>query len=135
MNEHRHRTYWANIYVGLQEGYDGSTHEMTELLQYCHAFCRKVDTTVSVTPTVFVYSKGSELGAIIGLIHAHSPCREEEISVGVRPEIGPVTNQNASACGFTHFLWRIKDLTSRQQQTRRTLLDWLRMEYAIEKPS
>ncbi len=25
--------------------------------------------------------------------------------------------------------------TSRQQQTERTLLDWLRMEYGIEKPS
>ena len=79
MNEHRLKTYWANIYVGLQEGYDGPTHEMAELLDYCDAFCRKVDTTVSVTPTVFVYSKGSELGAIVGLIHAHSTRREEEI--------------------------------------------------------
>ena len=26
-------------------------------------------------------------------------------------------------------------ITSRQQQTQRTLLDWLRVEYAIEKPS
>ena len=79
MNEHRLRTLLANIYLGLQEGYVGPTHEIAELLEYCAAFCRKVDTTVSVTPTVFVYSKGSELGAIIGLIHAHSPCREEEI--------------------------------------------------------
>src|ERR1039458_6770962 len=34
-----------------------------------------------------------------------------------------------------HFLQRLTVLTSRQQQTQRTLLDWLRMEYAIEKPS
>jgi len=27
------------------------------------------------------------------------------------------------------------EVTSRQQQTQRTLLDWLREEYAIEKPS
>jgi hypothetical protein len=27
------------------------------------------------------------------------------------------------------------EITTRQQQTQRTLLDWLRMEYAIEKPS
>jgi hypothetical protein len=81
MNEHRRRTYWANIYVGLREGYVGPTHEFAELLQYCGAFCRKVGITVSVTPTVFVYSKGLELGAIIGLIHAsnNSPCREQEI--------------------------------------------------------
>jgi hypothetical protein len=26
-------------------------------------------------------------------------------------------------------------MTSRQHQTQRTLLDWLRVEYAIEKPS
>jgi hypothetical protein len=30
---------------------------------------------------------------------------------------------------------RLIETTSRQQQTQRTLLDWLRMEYAIEKPS
>jgi hypothetical protein len=30
---------------------------------------------------------------------------------------------------------RLIEITSRQQQTQRTLLDWLRMEYAIEKPS
>ena len=79
MNVHRRRTYWANIYVGLQEGYDGPTHEMAELLEYCGNYCRKVDTTVSVTTTVFMYSKGCELGAIIGLIHAHSRRRKEEI--------------------------------------------------------
>jgi hypothetical protein len=27
------------------------------------------------------------------------------------------------------------EIASRQQQTQRTLLDWLRVEYAIEKPS
>ena len=27
------------------------------------------------------------------------------------------------------------EITSRQQQTQRTLLDWLLMEYGIEKPS
>ena len=30
---------------------------------------------------------------------------------------------------------RLPAITSRQQQTQRTLLDWLRVEYAIEKPS
>jgi hypothetical protein len=30
---------------------------------------------------------------------------------------------------------RLIDLTGRQQQTQRTLLDWLRVEYGIEKPS
>ena len=30
---------------------------------------------------------------------------------------------------------RLVELTSRQQETRRGLPDWLRMEYAIERPS
>jgi hypothetical protein len=30
---------------------------------------------------------------------------------------------------------RLIEITSRQQQTQRALLDWLRVEYAIEKPS
>src|ERR1039458_2449395 len=30
---------------------------------------------------------------------------------------------------------RLIEITSRQQQTQRTLLDWLRVEYAIEEPS
>ena len=30
---------------------------------------------------------------------------------------------------------RLVEVTSRQQQIQRTLLDWLRVEYAIEKPS
>jgi hypothetical protein len=30
---------------------------------------------------------------------------------------------------------RLIEITSHQQQTQRTLLDWLRMEHAIEKPS
>jgi hypothetical protein len=36
---------------------------------------------------------------------------------------------------LTRFLRRLIELTSRQQQTQCTLLDWLRVEYAIEKPS
>jgi hypothetical protein len=34
-----------------------------------------------------------------------------------------------------HFARRLIEITSRHQQTQRTLLDWLRVEYAIAKPS
>jgi hypothetical protein len=34
-----------------------------------------------------------------------------------------------------HLVRRLLAITSRQQQTQRTLLDWLRVEYGIEKPS
>jgi hypothetical protein len=30
---------------------------------------------------------------------------------------------------------RLSEITSHQQQTQRTLLDWLRVEHGIEKPS
>ena len=36
---------------------------------------------------------------------------------------------------MAHFVRRLIEITSRQQQTQCTLLDWLRMEYGIEKPS
>jgi hypothetical protein len=34
-----------------------------------------------------------------------------------------------------HLVRHLIELTSRQQQTQSTFLDWLRVEYAIEKPS
>jgi hypothetical protein len=36
---------------------------------------------------------------------------------------------------LAHYVPRLIELTSRQQQTQRTLLDWLRVEYGIEKPT
>ncbi len=36
---------------------------------------------------------------------------------------------------MAYYVPRLIELTSRQQQTQRTLLDWLRVEYGIEKPS
>ena len=36
---------------------------------------------------------------------------------------------------MTHLLRRLTEITSRKQQTQRTLLDWLRMEYAIKNPT
>ena len=36
---------------------------------------------------------------------------------------------------MTHFVRRLIGIEFRQQQTQRTLLDWSRVEYAIEKPS
>ncbi len=36
---------------------------------------------------------------------------------------------------WQHLVRRLIEITSHQHQTQRTLLDWLRMEYAIEKPS
>ena len=48
-----------------------------------------------------------------------------------------LTTDDGSKCQFSLLTLnrRLIELTSRQQQTQRTLLDWLRVEYGIEKPS
>ena len=47
----------------------------------------------------------------------------------------PDNKERAPTCGLTRSVRPLIELTSRQHQTQRTLLDWLRVEYAIEKPS
>jgi len=44
----------------------------------------------------------------------------------------PTSHQRGAADASVR---RLIEITSRQQQTQRTLLDWLQVEYAIEKPS
>ena len=50
-------------------------------------------------------------------------------------------NGSAIGCGghrpacWAHFVRRLIEITSRRRQTLRTLLDWLRVEYAGEKSS
>jgi hypothetical protein len=46
-----------------------------------------------------------------------------------------VKKSRLTSCRLAHFVRRPIRTTSRQQQTQRTSLDWLRVEYAIEKPS
>ena len=46
-----------------------------------------------------------------------------------------MTGEKALTCDLTHFVRRLTRTISHQQQTQRTLLDWLRVEYGIEKPS
>jgi len=62
-------TYWANIYVGLQEGYDGETHTIQEAMTIVKQYCDEVGYCVTVTPTTFVYRNGIEPGCIVGLIN------------------------------------------------------------------
>ena len=49
----------------------------------------------------------------------------------VRPSVGLTTSEKEPA----HSVVRLVEITSRQRQTPRTLLDRLRAEYGIEKPS
>ena len=63
--------------------------------------------------------------------------KDEALSpVGFLMEDLPIAEPTASIRAVTEdAVRRLIEITSRQQQTQRTLLDWLRVEYAIEKPS
>jgi hypothetical protein len=47
----------------------------------------------------------------------------------------PVGHASRARVSLFTLIRRLTDRTGRQQQTRRTLRDWLRVEYGIEKPS
>lgn len=64
-------TYWANIYVGLREGYNVNMpeHDIDEVRELCEDYCDEMKLGVTVTPTQFIYVGGSEGGAIVGLVN------------------------------------------------------------------
>jgi hypothetical protein len=62
-------TYWANIYVGFREGYDGKIHTIEEAKDIVQKYCDDKSYCVTITPTTFVYKKGREDGCVIGLIN------------------------------------------------------------------
>ena len=62
------QTWWASIFVGSTEGYDGQRHQIGEIEWICRKYCDEVGLCVTVTPTKFVYKDGDEPGAIVGLI-------------------------------------------------------------------
>ena len=62
-------TYWANVYIGLQESYTGPSHSILDVYRVCQDYCNEVKLGLTVTPTKFIYVDGQEDGAIIGLIN------------------------------------------------------------------
>ena len=62
-------TYYANIYVGLKEGYNGIQYSIDHLCTLCQTYCNTVKLGLTVTPTKFIYVDGSEMGAIVGRIN------------------------------------------------------------------
>jgi hypothetical protein len=74
------KTFFANIYVGAKEGYDGKEHSLEEALNICQSYCDKIGYAFTVTETNFVYKYGREKGFIIGLIqYPRFPKKEREI--------------------------------------------------------
>jgi hypothetical protein len=62
-------TFWANIYLGLREGYGNKVHDITEIHSFIQIYCNENKIGVTVTPTTFFYVDGYDDGVIIGLIN------------------------------------------------------------------
>lgn len=62
-------TYQVTISVGLREEYSDKLHDISTVLKICQEYVDSVGLCVTVTPTTFVYTNGSEPGALIGLIN------------------------------------------------------------------
>lgn len=57
------------IWIGLKNSSTGVEHSLEELEKLVQAFCNILGACFSITPTRFVYTKGNENGAVIGLIN------------------------------------------------------------------
>ncbi len=62
-------TWWAKIFIGLREGYTENLHGFHEVEEICQEYVNAVGLCVTVTPTRYIYKKGWDPGAIVGLIN------------------------------------------------------------------
>jgi hypothetical protein len=73
-------TYWANIYVGRQTGYDGNIHSLDYVKAITQKYVNEVKLGLTFTSTIFIYVDGEEPGVIIGLInYPRFPSTKEKI--------------------------------------------------------
>jgi len=63
-------TYSAIIFLGLKRGTtDRRIHSLKDVETYLSSYCDRVGLCVTMTETRFIYTGGSEVGAMIGLIN------------------------------------------------------------------
>src|ERR1035437_4930266 len=62
-------TFTATIYVGLKQNYGGVIKPLQEVETLIQNWVDKLGMCVTVTPTKFVYTGGSEPGLIVGMIN------------------------------------------------------------------
>jgi len=62
-------TFTAAIYLGLKERESGQVRSVDEVRDELRRYCDSVGFCVSLTPTEFIYTDGSEPGVIVGLIN------------------------------------------------------------------
>jgi len=75
-------TYSAIIFLGLQRGKSGRRiHSLEDVETYLRSYCDRVGLCVTMTETKFIYTGGSEIGAMIGLInYPRFPSKESDIT-------------------------------------------------------
>lgn len=74
-------TFWATIYVGFRVGLNDQPatryYSMRDVKRIAQAYCDEVGLCVTVSRTTFIYTRGKELGAVVGLInYPRFPCPE-----------------------------------------------------------
>jgi len=62
-------TFYANVYMGMREGYSNKLHYLSEARPIIEKFCDERKVCVTVTETYFTYVDGSEPGFIVGFIN------------------------------------------------------------------
>lgn len=99
-------TFTATIYVGLKERDSGFVHSPDEIEAVCQKYCDELGLCVTVTPTRFIYTDGSEPGAAVGLInYPRFPSSAGEImehAIGLASLLRESLGQNRVSVVFPH---------------------------------
>lgn len=69
MTQHLVETFYANIYCGLKEGYDGPCSTVEDVKNFLQPIVDSTKFCVTITPTYFLYVDGQEPGVIVGMIN------------------------------------------------------------------
>lgn len=73
-------TYNAEIWIGLKDRDTNTIYGIEHLKRLCSEWCNNKGSCVSVTETEFIYTNGTEPGAIVGFIqYAEFPDQEDNI--------------------------------------------------------
>jgi len=79
------KTWEAQIFCGLRKGYSSEFYTIEDLEKICQEYVDEIGWCVTVTPTKFIYKKGNEPGAIIGVIlYPRFPLEIEELKARVQ---------------------------------------------------
>jgi len=62
------RQYNVQIWVGLRNRYSNYVHPIDDARRICQNYVNEIGDCVTITPTDYIYTNGSEPGVVIGYI-------------------------------------------------------------------